>query len=149
MTRTTRNLIYFFAGVVFMLMLGIATAQAGGNHTVTNNYYITEVTEVAETNVTSWRITDSLSEKDLNEIIGSTLAGASHQFDYSTTRWQLSITGATNTSDWDEDSNFSFAVGRRFGKDSWAPNALFHVGYTPDIAGNDYIHGGATIVLDQ
>ena len=84
----------------------------------------------------------------LTEIIGSSLAGGSHQFDFSTTKLQLSVTGATSTSDWDEDSEFSFAIGKRFGKDSKIPNALWHVGYTPDIVGDDYIHGGATFVID-
>jgi hypothetical protein len=127
-------------------------AQAGGNHNdyiecyqcVTN--HTTEVTEVNE--VSNWSLTGSLSDADINDIVASTLAGGSHQFDWVTTRWQLSITFATSTSDWDEDTNFSFAIGKRFGKDHWMPNALWHVGYTPDIYDdNDYVHGGATVPL--
>jgi len=136
------------AVVIWVALIGYAvTADAGNNHNVecyqcvTN--YTTEVNEIE-----NWSLTDSLSDGDMNDIIGSTLAGGSHQFDWVTTRWQLSITGATTTSDWDSDTNFSFAIGKKFGKDSWVPNALWHVGFTPDIYdGNDYVHGGATILL--
>ena len=126
-------------------------AQAGGNH---NNYidcyqcvtnHLTEVTEV--TDVTNWRLSDSWSESDINEIIGGSIAAGSHQFDWVTTRWQLSITGATQTSNWDEDTSFSFAIGKRFGKDHWMPNALWHVSYTHGILDNNYVAGGATIPI--
>lgn len=127
-------------------------AQAGGNHNdyiecyqcVTN--HVTEVTEIDEIYN---RSADGLSDSDIINLSSSLLAGGSHQFDYSTTNLQLSLTGATTTSDWDEDTQFSFALAKRFGKDSWVPNALWHTSYTPDILGNDYVSFGALIVLDQ
>lgn len=152
MRETTKIKIKIFvAGALFIMALLVVLAdeaKADGYNHATNNYitnnYITEVTDVS-----SYRVTDQLSASDLNQIIGGGLAGGAHQFDWSTTRWQLSITGATTTSDWDQDTNFSFAIGKRFGKESWVPNALWHLAYTPDIAGQDYISGGATIVLDE
>lgn len=151
MTESKKCLIKMIGTITFVVMLLLVAleAEAGGNN---NDYiecyqcstnHITEVTEVS-----NWRLTESLSESDLNSIIGSTLAGGSHQFDWVTTRVQLSITFSTTTTDWDEDTNFSFAIGKRFGKDSKIPNALWHLGYTPDIYDdNDYIHGGATILM--
>ena len=142
------KMVLVIAGLLFALfvfLLLVAPAEAHGNHdhdTTINNYY------ESDPDVTNISNVSGISDSDLTEIIGSSLAGGSHQFDFSTTKLQLSVTGATSTSDWDEDSEFSFAIGKRFGKDSKIPNALWHVGYTPDIVGDDYIHGGATFVID-
>lgn len=142
MIEATKTKIKIFAAIVFVVMVLLIVlvdeAEAGGG-TVTNNYY----TETSET----MTITNGLSSSDINSIVTGTLAGGSHQFGLSTTHWQLSATGATTTDDWEEDTNFSFAVAKRWGKHSWIPNALFHVEFTPDIAGNDYVHFGGTIVL--
>lgn len=144
---------YAIMGFAVWLVLLLAAlwhegALAGGNHnnTTVNNYYTTEVTEVTE--ISNFRAS-GLSDSQIIELSSGVLAGGSHQFDFSTTHLQLSVTGATTTSDWDEDSHFSFGMAKRFGKDHWMPNALWHVSYTPDIMDESYIHGGATIVLDQ
>lgn len=121
---------------LILLFLPLAAGASRGDTYITNNYYPTETT-----------IISGMSDTDINALITGTLAGGSHQFDFSTTNWQLSLTGAVNMSDWDEDSNFSFAVGKRFGKDSKIPNALWHVSYTP-IEDDDYVVFGGTIVLD-
>lgn len=149
MTESKKCLIKIIGTVTFAVMLLLITLEAeahGNHHNVTNNFY--EVTEVTEVYNDNSRLNLGLSDSDLNDIIGSTLAGGSHQFDWVTTRVQLSITFSTATTDWDEDTNFSFAIGKRFGKDSKIPNALWHLGYTPDVwDDNDYIHGGATILM--
>lgn len=155
MTKAKRYVIYCFVAVTGLIMLGMtfdvfAGGNSNNNHTYIDCYqcvtnHVNEVTEVNE--VENWRLTGDLSDSDMIEVIGGALAGGSHQFDWVTTRWQLSITGATTTSDWDEDTNFSFAIGKRFGKEHWMPNALYHLSYTPDLLGNDYVVGGATIPI--
>ena len=160
MTKANKALIKAFAAIMFgvmvlLIVLG-AEARAGGNNNTTNNYYVTELTEITEltevTNVTqvtesSMTVAGGLSRGDLLSISGAALAGGSHQFDYSTTRWQLSLTGSFATSDWDTDNEYSFGIGRRFGKDSWLPNALFHGSYTP-VMDDGHITLGVTIVLE-
>lgn len=134
--------------VWLLLLIGALWSEGvfahGGHHNVTNNYYVTEVTEVNE--IANWRVS-GLSDSQLVELTSSTLAGGSHQFSPLTTRVQLSITGATTTTDWDEDTEFSFAAAWKPGKEHWLPNALYHVEYTPDVLGYDYIHFGGTILL--
>lgn len=149
----SQKCMYKSIGAVLFVLVALAfTLHAEARDSVYIECYdcdTTNVTEVIEvTDVSNWSVTDSLSNSDINSIIAGTLAGGSHQFDWVTTRWQLSITAATNTSNWDEDSGFSFAIGKRFGKDSAIPNALWHLGYTPDIREDeDFVHGGATILL--
>ena len=122
------------------------TVEVTNNEYVTNEYVTNEY--VTNDEISNYRISSGISDSDMANIIGSTLAGGSHQFDYSTTRWQVSLTGSTGLSDWDQDSNYSIGIAKRFGKDSFAPNALFHLGYTP-VSSDKYIHGGATFVLDD
>jgi hypothetical protein len=145
-TPTTGSIIAGLSLALFLFLLFIAfsgEARAHGPHD--HDYGGTNVTEVTDI---SYYSSSSLSDSDIADIVSGSLAGGAHQFDWSTTRWQISVTGATTTGDFDEDVNFSFAVGKRWGKDAWAPNALWHVGFTPDIQDEDYIMGGATIVLD-
>jgi len=152
-TPTTGNIIAGLSLALFLFLLfiafsGEARAHSGG-HNHDHGGTTTNVTEVTEVTRISNYSSNSLSDSDIADIVSGGLAGGAHQFDWSTTRWQISVTGATTTGDFDEDVNFSFAVGKRWGKDAWAPNALWHVGFTPDIQDEDYIMGGATIVLDK
>lgn len=151
MTTKQSKMILLVAGVLFALFIYLALTDSvlahdkhhNHDHNTTINNYYNETNEAC-----SLCINSGISESDMNEIVASALAGGSHQFDFSTTHWQLSVTGATSTSDWDEDSEFSFGAGKRFGKDHWMPNALYHIEYTPDIGDTDYISFGATFVLE-
>lgn len=141
MTNRERSFIFILAWVVlfiFLGLMGIGVATAGGNHNDTT--YITN-------NHNYYQSQTSLNLSIPSELINGVLAGGSHQFDWITTRWQFSITASMMTSDWDEDAKFSFAFAKKFGEDSWVPNALYHASYTPDIDGEDFVHGGATIPL--
>lgn len=134
----------YFAAAVFavMIALAIAPAFAGDRYTI-NNYYETPA-PVQE--VTNLSISNGISHADLLSLSSAVLAGGAHQFDYSTTKWQLSLTGDFHTSDWDADNEFSVGMGKRFGKDSWIPNALFHGAYTP-VLDDHHVTLGVTIVL--
>jgi hypothetical protein len=124
--------------MVLAAFLTFAPVQAGCyKNCTTNNYYPTE--EIT--------LLSGMSDSDINQVITGVMAGGAHQFDFSTTHWQLSLTGAVNMSDWDEDANYSIGVGKRFGKDHWMPNALWHLEYTP-IEEDDYVTFGGTIVFD-
>ena len=103
--------------VVALIALGLvwAGAQAGGKHTHTAPAPV-----VTTTSVENYSITEGVSSTDLAR--GIAMAGASHQFDFSTQDLQLGVTGAT----FDGEQALSLGVAKRFANNSWVPNALFH-----------------------
>ncbi|MDH3466183.1 MAG: hypothetical protein OES26_09795, partial [Gammaproteobacteria bacterium] len=152
MKRETKLAIYILAGLLFLSFLIMIFKPAQANHrhwhgydiTINNYFYeTTEVTEVTEVTESSLTVAGGASQSDLLSISSSLLAGGAHQFDYSTTKWQLSLTGDFAISDWASDNEFSIGVGKRWGKDSWLPNALFHGAYTP-VLDDDHITIGVT-----
>jgi len=123
------------------LSLFVTSAKASGDTYNTYNTY-------NETNE-AFSYSSGLSDNDIVDIVSGSIAAGSHHLSPLTTRWQISFTGATTTSDFDEETNFSFAIGKRFGKDHWMPNALWHASFSPDIQGNDYVAVGATVPLGE
>jgi hypothetical protein len=132
--------------IILILISGIASATGYHGEETTNiyNYYTTEVTELTNG---STLVASGVSNGDLLSISSSLLAGGAHQFDYSTTKWQFSVTGDFALVDWDSENEYSVGVGKRFGKDSWVPKALFHASYTP-VLGDDHVTIGMTFVLE-
>ncbi len=86
-----------------------------------------------------------LTDSDLADTMAASIAGGSHQFDYSTTRWQLSMSGVWEFGG-EQANSFSAGVAKRFGEDSFLPNALFHSSYTPK-GSEDWFQFGVLIVF--
>ena len=135
----TEILVIIAAGVMAIIMaLLYSNADASGNHghdVVINNYYDTpDPADVGtqSTDVTNLSITNGVSEQDLAR--GVAMAGAQHNFDYSTTDWQLGVAGATYAG----ENALSLGVAKRFGDDSWVPNILLHGSFS-DSGGNDQL----------
>ena len=104
--------------VVALIAIGLVWvgAQAGGKHTHTAPAPVVTTTSVNNTTITS-----GVSDTDLAR--GIAMSGAANQqFDFSTQDLQLGVTGAT----FDGEQALSLGVAKRFAKDSWVPNALFH-----------------------
>jgi hypothetical protein len=136
MTRLSRNFLYFIGGVVFAMMLGIASADADNKkHPPAQNDPVS---------IENYRITTGVSNSDLAKGL-ATVGAAQHQFDYSTTDLQFGISGAW----YDDKTAISLGIAKRFAKDSWAPNALFHGSFSGNGgSGNDnLLQVGATFRL--
>lgn len=130
-----------------LLLLVFLPAAAMGRGVYDHELNLTiehEYPELPPVEVTELTVTSGLSEKDIAEGISGAIAAGSHQFDYTTTRWQLSLTGAWLLDE--SEDNFSVGLGKRFGEDSFLPNSLFHGSYTP-IGDGDWVHLGVTIVF--
>lgn len=120
-----------------ILVTLFTNAFAGGNHDpdIVINIYDTPDpadTSVNTTSVDNYTITNGVSKTDLAR--GVAMAGAQHQFDYSTTDWQLGVAGATYAG----ENALSLGVAKRFGDDSWVPNILLHGSFS-DSGGNDQL----------
>lgn len=149
MTDREKRLTWFVAALAALIMgfLIIAPATAGHRHNTTiNNYYVTEeVTEVYEVTEVltdnSMTITNGITADDLAKGMAVAMAAGGHQFDFSTSDWQGSIVGSWQLSD-EKENAASFALGKRF-KESFMPNALLHVTYTPN-GDDDWLMVGGT-----
>lgn len=136
------------AGAVVLLMVTLAAEAHHRHHDITINLeYPDQSTPPAPSPGPTVQETTIFTGADPAEMLALTtgaIAAGSHQFDYSTTRWQLSLTG-TWLIDESED-NFSVGVGKRFGEESFLPNSLFHGSYTP-VGNHDFMQLGVTIVF--
>ena len=149
MPSKRRNWIYFLIGCIGTILFfsTITPAKADEkNHfkhvdLTINNYYENPEPVVNTTNLTELTITNSLSSSDLAAGVATAMAAGGHQFDFSTTDWQGSITGVWQLSD-ENENNASFAIGKRW-KEGFMPNALVHFTYTPN-GSEDWIMVGGT-----
>jgi hypothetical protein len=130
--KTNKMMIKLFVGMLILITILIIwdPVAASNNNNVTNNYYPASMT-----------IIEGISDKDLAEGLAGAMAAGAHQFDFSTSDWQGSVTGSKQLSD-EEEGNVSFAVGKRF-KENFMPNVLVHFTYTP-IGSDDWVVVGGT-----
>ena len=131
-----KNVSYFIGGLVFAMMIGLATAEAQGYRQPPVDPTVTNVTNVTNTSITAGLSTDELAAG-----MAIAMASGGHQFDFSTSDWQGSIVGAWQLGGADENAA-SVAVGKRF-SDDFMPNTLFHFTYTPD-GDDDWVMFGGT-----
>lgn len=122
---------FCYGVITIMLCLVVLPVFAGGNHVTINNYEVTEVVE----NTT---ITTGVSDGDLAKGLAASFAAGGHQFDFSTTDWQGSITGAWQLSE-EEENAVSFGIAKRFDKFA---RVLTHVNYTENGSDNWLVVGG-------
>ncbi len=115
-----------------MLISGFINVNA--HHTVINNN-ITEVTEVTEVYDYSTNITEGVSDSDLAEGLSMSAASGAHQFDFSTTDWQGSVTGAF----YENDEAISVGVGKKFEQFG---AALLHLNFTQKSDKRLWVIGG-------
>lgn len=87
-------------------------------------------------------LTRGVSGKDLRRGMTASMAMGLHQFDFSTTDHQVSVTYAFEASN-EDDGNASVAYARNWKNVSWMPNALVHIEYAEN-DGDDYIGFGGT-----
>ena len=125
----------FFA---FCIGLAIAPAFAGGNHNITINNYYENPEPSSVTTVEQTTITSAVSKNDLAQGLAAAFAAGGHQFDFSTTDWQGSITGAWQLSD-EEENAVSFGIAKRF--DRFA-QVLMHTNYTENGSDQWLVVGG-------
>lgn len=92
--------------------------------------------------VNTFSVTSGVSDHDLQSGLAAAMAGGGHQFDFSTTDWQLSVTAVWEVSD-EEETGYSFGAGKRWKEQSYVPDALFHMSYTPN-GSQDYFMVGGT-----
>lgn len=136
--------INFFFGAIALALVVLSLPALVWAHSinidksVNNYYYTTELTEITE----NMSITSGKTGAQLAAGISAAMAAGSHQFDWSTTDYQLSATIALHASG-ENENNASVAIAKKF-NDSFLPNALFHGSYTP-IGNDDYFVFGATI----
>lgn len=105
-------------GLIAAALFFTGQAFAGGKHTH-------PAPVVTTTSVENYSITEGVSSTDLAR--GVAMSGAANQqFDFSTQDLQLGVTGAT----FDGEQALSLGVAKRFAKDSWVPNALFHSSFS-------------------
>lgn len=142
MSRQLKNQIAFWGAVAVMVLVTLCTAKQVRAHDINIDKSVTNITNNYITETPS--ITRGIAGDELAKGLTGAVAAGSHQFDYVTTRWQLSLTGGVEFTS--EERNYSIAIGKRFGKDSWIPNALFHGSYTP-IESRSYWGFGVTIPL--
>lgn len=149
MKQSTKRLIGVSAVLVFLIMLSLIFSSDAKAHDITiNNYYVVETPEPAPqpapppSNLT---ITEEMDEEAMSRALSVAIPAGAHQFDYTTTRYQMSLTGAWQFGG-EDDSGYSVGMGKRFGQDSFLPNALFHGSYTPD-GDDDWLQLGVTIVF--
>lgn len=126
-------------------MLVYADKPRHGDITINNYYEYPEPppgsNTIDQNTVNNFSVTSGVSDSDLQQGLAAALAGGSHQFDYSTTDWQLSITGVWEVSD-EEETGYSFGVGKRWKEMEYVPDALFHMSYTPNGSQNYLMFGG-------
>ena len=115
-----------------MLISGFINVNA--HHTVINNN-ITEVTEVTEVYDYSTNITEGVSDSDLAKGLSMSAASGAHQFDFSTTDWQGSVTGAF----YENDEAISVGVGKKFEQFG---AALLHLNFTQKSDKRLWVIGG-------
>jgi hypothetical protein len=135
MTHRETRLIYLLAGLMFAIMLGLATAaDASGKHDHDINLTINNYQEPVDVQPLSapMTITSGVSDTALAAGIATAMASGGHQFDYSTTDFQGSINAAFQATGSNEN-NVSFALGKRWK----SMDALFHASYTPDTENDD------------
>lgn len=126
-----RKNIAFIVALVIVLTLGLIWLKASRAGGITINNNITEVVEV-RTEINT--ITSGLSYNDLAKGLSMAAASGGHQLDWSSYRWQGSITGAW----YDETDAVSFAVGKRWDR---LGDALIHFNYTQNGSENLYVIG--------
>ena len=143
-------------GLVLALIIILAVifkpAEASGNHghdITVNNYYeypdpsgIQDINYLDGGSINNVSVTTGVSDKDLQQGLAAALAGGSHQFDYSTTDYQVSVAGVWEMSS-ENETGYSFGFGKRFKEHKYIPDALFHLSYTPN-DDQDYVGFGAT-----
>ena len=121
-------------------------AQAGRDITINNYYEYPEPPPgsnvIDQNTVNNFSVTSGVSDSDLQQGLAAAIAGGSHQFDFSTTDYQLSISGVWEVSD-ENETGYSFGFGKRWKEHKYIPDALFHMNYTPN-SGQDYVGVGAT-----
>ncbi|MDX1341258.1 MAG: hypothetical protein R3227_02865 [Reinekea sp.] len=121
----------------FLLLVIPALAYAGGKHHHDHEVTIVEVTEVTEVTEVIQVTNLSPVTQDFLKATATSIAAGSHQFDYSTSDWQVSVTSALQVED-NGENGFSFGVAKRL-----TDNGLFHFSYTPD-GSDDWIQFGGT-----
>lgn len=82
-------------------------------------------------------LTDGLSDSEVAALLTVAASAGAHQFDFSTTDWQGSITGAW----YDDEDAVSFGVAKRFSED-FLPNVLLHGNYTQNGSDDLWVIGG-------
>ena len=122
--------------VVALIALGLvwAGAKAGGKHTH-------PAPVVTTTSVNNTTITEGVSSTDLAR--GVAMAGAQHNFDYSTTDWQLGVSGAN----YESEAALSLGIAKRFGDNAWIPNILLHGSFSTTGSSDELITFGAVFRL--
>jgi hypothetical protein len=121
-------------GLIAVALFFTGQALAGGKHTH-------PAPVVTTTSVENYSITEGVSTTDLAR--GVAMSGASHQFDFSTQDLQLGVTGAS----FDGEQALSLGVAKRFAKDSWVPNALFHGSFSTTGSSDELYTFGVTFRL--
>ena len=121
---------YITIAVIIIIVAGALWVTAGaskwhgGDTTVNNNFNdVTEITEVST-------ITTGVSDKELAEGLAGAASAGSHQFDFSYSGYQGSVTGAFI----DSEDSVSFGLAKRFKK----VDALIHGSYTR-VLDNDHL----------
>ena len=130
-----------------VIVVGIAVAiaaalffasqvMAGGKHTHTVPDPV-----VTTTSIENYSITEGVSNTDLAR--GVAMAGAQHNFDFSTTDWQLGVSGAN----YESEAALSLGVAKRFGDNAWIPNILLHGSFSTTGSSDELITFGAVFRL--
>lgn len=125
--KKTKRITYvvILVGVLVAAGLIFGPAKASRNYTTINNMTIIQ----------------GVSDEDLAKGIATAMAAGGHQFDFSYSGYQGSLVGTWQLSDETEDG-VSFAVAKRW-KETFMPNVLLHLTYTPN-GSDDWIMVGGT-----
>lgn len=113
--------------IVAALVLLVSAVQAHDIN-ITNNI---------DTHSHDSMLTSGVDDDELAALLTVAASAGGHQFDFSTTDWQGSITGAW----YDDEDAVSFGVAKRFSED-FLPNVLLHGNYTQNGSDDLWVIGG-------
>ena len=115
-----------------LVLVALFFATAALAHHINN-----EVTVNVDTHTHDNMLTSGMNDNDLAALLTVAASAGGHQFDFSTTDWQGSITGAW----YDDEDAVSFGVAKRFSED-FLPNVLLHGNYTQNGSDDLWVIGG-------
>ena len=140
-TAMTPTIRLFATGVLLIMLALIALPAFADKYVIpeiTINNYLDQNPQPSTQTVENTTITTGISDRDLARGLAASFAAGGHQFDFSTTDWQGSITGAWQLSQ-EEENAVSFGIAKRF--DRFA-RVLTHVNYTENGSDNWLVVGG-------
>lgn len=129
--KTTFAVLIILVLIDWVIFNSVYASRPAPGDIIINNYY-----DSPDPGSTS--LTGGLSDNEIAQLLTIGVAAGSHQFDFSTTDWQGSITGAW----YDDEDAVSFGVAKKF-SESFMPNVLLHGNYTQN-GGEDLVVIGGT-----